>query len=329
MKISEIYVYPIKSLRPAQLSEAVATKHGFANDRRFMLLKAMPEGYKNMAVCHFPEMTLFLTKIVFPEQDEGEKGSVVVEFRAPGHTESKMLKIPLQPDTTNLELFEVSIHRSTTQAFKMPAEYSLWFSECFGYDVILAYLGDNLRSVLFEDMKPAKGNSWLSTISNTILGSAGPEEARITFADCAPYLLASKTSLVDVSSRLPEGEEMDVTKFRPNIVIEGAEEAWEEDYWGKIEIDGAELTLAHNCIRCKSINIDYTTGLPGTGESGSVLKKLQKDRRVDKGAKWSAVFGRYSFWNSKNRDTTFRVGDEVTVTQRNPERTTWSWKGLG
>ncbi|KAF2195454.1 hypothetical protein K469DRAFT_699048 [Zopfia rhizophila CBS 207.26] len=326
MKISEIYVYPIKSLRGTSLSAAIATRHGFQYDRKFMLLKVHPDGFKNMAVSHFPEMTLFLTHIDYPEDDDRGIGSITVKFTAPGSTDTKTLTIPLLPNTQRLETIEINMHNSPTDAFKMPAEYNEWFSSCFGYEVLLVYLGDNLRDVLFQDLKPSKGSSWLSAISSNIplLGASNPESKQITFADCAAYLIVSNTSLKDVSSRLSDGIEMDVTKFRPNIVIEGAESPWEEDFWGKIRINNAEFTLAHNCIRCKSINIDFKTGKQPTDKAGNVLKKLQADRRVDRGAKWSPVFGRYSYLDPRNGDRPLKVGDEVTVIRLNPERTVWS-----
>ncbi|KAF2007687.1 hypothetical protein P154DRAFT_516507 [Amniculicola lignicola CBS 123094] len=283
-----------------------------------------------MAVSAFPGMTRFFPSIVLPEDGGSGSGSIVIDFKPAGREDlSKSLTIPLLPKTDGLEVLQYAMHDSSTSAFKMPEEYNSWFSSCFGYDVVLAYLGKNLRDVLFEDLKPQKSGSWLSSLSSMVPSWTASESPKITFADCAPFLVVSKTSLGDVSSRLPEGQEMDITKFRPNIVIEGAESAWEEDFWGKIDVNGIEFALLHNCVRCKSINIDYSTGQPGTGESGAVLKKMQKDRRVDTGAKWSPVFGRYTFWASKEQARTLRVGDEVSVTQTNAERTTWTWKGFG
>jgi hypothetical protein len=82
--------------------------------------------------------------------------------------------------------------------------------------------------------------------------------------------------------------------------------------------------MAHNCVRCASINIDYNTGKPGTGPEGQVLKKLQHDRRIDIGAKWSPVFGRYSFWGVQDGDEMVRVGDRVNVSKVNDGLTIWS-----
>lgn len=288
-----------------------------------MLLQKTDGGYNNMAVAKYAEMTQFLTNIMPPDEHSQTNGSIEVEYIASGSAKSNKLSIPLRPDTTKLEPMKIDMHGSPTDAFRMPAEYSTWFSQCFGYEVILVYLGDNLRDVLFEDLKAGKGKSLLSRISAT-LGASRSIDHKITFADCSPYLITSKTSLADVSARLPEGEEMDMTKFRPNIVVEGAKDVYEEDYWATLDINGAKVTLAHNCVRCTSLNVDYKTGKPGTGESGQILKKLQKDRRVDPGHRWSPVFGRYSFWNPRQGPKVLSVGDEVKVTKVNTERTKWS-----
>lgn len=255
--------------------------------------------------------------------------------------------------------------------------------------MILVYLGPHLRPVL-GNVAPGSNSitkmdknknaaidtcgSWMSRVTKAVpasLGSiwsqrsqtAGIEEG-ITFADMAPYLVVTEESLRNVSARLPKGVEMDVTKFRPNIVLSGSAAPWEEDFWGSLTIrakagnggevcdnDGdndedeliqrndriIELVLTSNCARCQSINVDYETGKHGTGEKGSVLKKLMHDRRVDKGMKYSPVFGRYAFLVPPPTSTTthrqlrperatgrskISVGDEVFVSKRNESRTT-------
>jgi uncharacterized protein YcbX len=299
-----------------------------------MLLKAKPDGtYDHMDVSRFPEMTQFLQEF----QDYGTINAAInVTYRAYGDADrARTISIPLEPDTESLELYQATLHSSSTQSFLMPAEYSSWFSSCFGYDVILVYLGDNRRPVVFEDMQPLEPDPLtlffkkhvpiVGEYVDRLVGPRQTEEWRLTFTDCAPYLITSKTSLDDLSSRLPEGEEADMRKFRPNIVLEGANEPWQEDYWGKVTINQkTDIILAHNCIRCTSVNLDYNTGKPGAGASGGLLKLMQKDRRIDVGAKWSPVFGRYGFWDPKRTSQTIKVGDKVNVTKVNEGLTIWS-----
>ncbi|KAL4925903.1 serine hydroxymethyltransferase-domain-containing protein [Aspergillus undulatus] len=414
---SLIYIYPIKSLRGVSLPSATATRTGFKYDRRFMLLKVLPsEGQaeaevkagkaaestlKNMHVPHFPEMALFGTELFVPSLgDGGEKGRIMVTYYPPGGSEggrvngnghvkggkeSESLEIPLTPDTRGLEELAVVMHSSPTKGYNMGPKYNKWFSERFGYDVVLAYLGDGDWRPVLGTFAPGKhvahrGRQGLdlslvaavllgilgvlyigftaTTLSRfgsrfhfglaaerepwqrgvgvgatiavggllvyllaTKTGSRSSKDERITFADAAPYMVVSETSVANVTGRL-EDEEMDVRKFRANVVVEGAKTAFEEDFWAELVIGDAQvrLLLTANCVRCRSLDVDYSTGKMGTGESGKVLKKLMADRRVDSGAKYSPVFGRYGFLEGQSGMKTVRVGDEVTVARGMRER---------
>ncbi|KAK0658861.1 Uncharacterized protein DIS24_g4501 [Lasiodiplodia hormozganensis] len=331
LKIGQLYTYPIKALLPTPTPSTTITKNGFQYDRRFMLLKVQDDGsFKNMHTVYFPELTLFHPTIIYPDGAD-EKGGIKVDFHPPSDSGKKpdSLEIPLQPDPAGLPEVEVVMHQSPTKAFDMGSPYNDWFSACLGYTVKLVYLGDNRRQVLMSrSPNEQQPKSWLSSIASNLPLVGSEEKDTVTFQDCAAYLVVSQSSLNNVSDRLPDGVDMDVTKFRPNIVIEGADEPWEEDFWAELQIGDATVTLTHNCVRCSSINIDYATGKPGTGPTGEVLKKLQKDRRVDVGSKWSPVFGRYGFPGSNDAGKHLAVGDEVKVLRRNKERTTFDWPGL-
>ena len=308
-------------------------------------------------MAHFPEMVLFLQDIVFPDNEVPSTGHILVTFKPPegSEREERKLEIPLAPDPKGLEVVDVVMHNSPAKAYNMGSFYNSWFSECLEYPVVFAYLGPHLRPVLGNLSPNAAGQdsgtagSWVSSITKNIpavLGGMSIEEG-ITFADCAAYLVVTEESLKNVSSRLPEGEVMDMTKFRPNIVLMGSPTAWDEDFWGEVTFpsyqhrgtgifkddervgnEETRIILTQNCARCQSINIDYATGKPGKGEAGSILKKLMKDRRVDGGMKYSPIFGRYGFLKAgAGGGPKIAVGDEVTVSKRNEERTKFgrSW----
>ena len=284
---------------------------------------------ENMHIAFFPEMGLFLTELR-TEAEDAMAGNVVVTYHRPGESQGRNIEIPLQPQISNLEVIDVVMHSSPTMAYDMGAQYNRWFSDCFGYEVVLVYLGENLRPVL-GNLSPnaaggqsAKSSSWFSGITDNIplLSTSTKEKEGITFADCAPFLVVTEESLADVSARLPDGEEMDITKLRPNIVLSGSPNAWDEDFWGGIRVrEDLDIVLTQNCVRCVSLNVDYATGKAGTGEAGSILKKLMKDRRVDPGTKYSPVFGRYGFVAKEVEGMIITVGDEVKLTKKNAERT--------
>ncbi|KAL8806698.1 MAG: hypothetical protein Q9223_004514 [Gallowayella weberi] len=302
-----------------------------------------------MTVTYFPSMGLFSQTV------DLESGTFTVAYTPPPDTsENKAgpstLQLLLEPEIDTLEEVDVSLHGSDARAMNMGKEINDWFSTCFGWDVMLAYIPPGRTRKVLGNLSPknaheyppkqregsAGQNSWFSTFTNyvpTILQSTGPqmEDEGLTFADCAPYLIVSEESVSDVSSRLPDGAMADVTKFRPNIVLEGAKAAYEEDYWGAISISSKfgctlNMILTQNCIRCQSLDIDYTRGIFAKEEKGTMLKKLMRDRRVDMGKKYSPVFGRYGFLGDKEgapetRGGAVAVGSEVHVSKWNEERT--------
>lgn len=303
-----------------------------------------------MTVTYFAELGLFTQAI-----SESKDGNFTVTYNPPpgagtgGGKEEKQLEMAFEPDTEGLVEMEVDLHGSKTKAMTMDREVNDWFSHCFGWDVICVFMPEgNARQVL-GNLSPKAvptensrngSSSWFSAFMNVVPESLKGKHMQegIAFADCAPYLVVTQESVENVSSRLPDDTQMDVTKFRPNIVLEGADEAYEEDYWGAVSIlpsynakgepaEGhghrMEILLTQNCLRCQSLNIDYTTGTYAKSEAGVVLKRLMKDRRVDEGKKYSPVFGRYGFLGGTGdgRGGRVSVGDEVMVSKRNEERT--------
>lgn len=357
------------------------TKHGFPHDRRYMLLKvndAAAQDYENMHVSHFPTMCLFTTALHMPSPADPSSASIKVTYTDPGTGATDDLSVPLVPDSSTLAPLPVTMHQSHTVARAMPASYAAWFSAHFGFDVVLAHLGqDSYRAVLgnvapnaavrnaklrAQQQQQQQQATWfgaLATRASAMLGGggggAGPDETadadadtsyEITFADLAPYLVVSQTSVDDAAGRLQDGVAADVTKFRPNIVVSGAAEAFDEDFWGELSIGGGgrggagvvpgkeqaddnggiTLLCTANCARCTSLNVDYATGTFASKEG--MLKKLQRDRRVDPGTPYSPCFGRYAFMMSRG-SREVRVGDAVAVRKRNDERSVFKYPGIG
>lgn len=298
-------------------------------DRRFTLVKVHDDGHlEPVEVVKYPACALFETEII------GE--NIVVRYRIPEEPlfpptpeQKTPLEIPLNPDVSKSHTVEVDLYKSKGQGYRMPESYNSWFSSCFGFETVLVYIGDARRPVL-GTMSPftrsQQNRGWLSSIVSYLTGWDGGQDPHyLTFTSVAAYLIATEASVNELSSRLAEGVDMDVRKFRPNIVIDG-EGAYEEEFWEEIVVEGGggpRFVLTGNCGRCLSITVDYETGRQGTGEMGSIWKKMMKDRRVDKGNKWAPIFGRYGFLVDEEAD--IAVGNEVTVTKRLGDRCVWDW----
>lgn len=323
-------MYPIKSLRGISLQHAKLDRQGVQYDRWFTLVRVHDDGHlEPVEVVKYAACALFETEII----DE----HVIVRYRIPEEPlfpptpeQKTALKIPLHPDVSKSETVEVDLYKSKCHGYRMSESYNSWFSSCFGFKTVLVYIGDARRPVL-GTMSPyvqsQQNRGWLSTITsyvNYLTGYGAQDPHALTFTSVAAFLIATEASVNELSGRLAEGVEMDVRKFRPNIVVDG-EEAYDEEFWGEIVIakGGPRFVLTGNCGRCLSITVDYDTGRQGTGELGSVWKKMMKDRRVDKGNKWAPIFGRYGFLVDET--ATIQLGDQVAVTKRLGERCVWDW----
>ena len=284
-----------------------------------------------------PQCALFAQEIV------GGGAVIRVRYVAPSQPlvphhplQDEVLEVPLEPDLAGLQRGDVNLHSSLVTAYRMDPRHDAWFSACFGFPTALVYIGDQRRPVLgtfspkAQQPQPQPQKGWMTTLSSYVgMATAGGEEEEeeadwINFSDCAPYLVATEASLASVSARLSQGD-MDMVKFRPNIVVDGAGQ-WDEDFWAEISVGGRPaVALTKMCNRCSSINVDYDTGRLAEGERGVVLKKLMADRRVDPGAKWSPIFGRYGFLAPGAEGAGIAVGDEVLVTKRTQDRPVWDW----
>ncbi|KAK0623820.1 hypothetical protein B0T14DRAFT_477827 [Immersiella caudata] len=387
MKITTIYVYPIKALRGISLQSAFIGPQGIMFDRRFMLFQIQDDGnLRKMQHSSFPQVALFEQAFLPAGSGERRDECTTVEVRyhppptkskdgtaAAGEEDNETLHVPLNPDSSKLSPVDIDLHRSVTTAYRMGDPYDAWFTSRFGFPVALIFIGDGRRPVLGNSLIPqttqptppsTKSSSWLSSLSSYLPGKEATkrdETPWLTFTDVAPLLVTSTSSLDNVSSRLPASTPMPMYKFRPNLVVDGQEQpAFAEDFWAELLVTPAprthlppedrtsfskkeekkemtrwRLLLTGNCGRCTSLNVDYETGRLAEGELGTVLKKLMVDRRVDKGAKWTPIFGRYAFlgdvggyWEELG-GVAVSVGDEVEVVRRNEERSVWDWPGLG
>ncbi|KAK3380463.1 hypothetical protein B0T24DRAFT_615523 [Lasiosphaeria ovina] len=275
MKISALYVYPIKGLRGIELQKAQVGPQGIKHDRRFMLYQAgqheATAGMKAMQLASHPQCALFEQQITSgPGGSDGEveEASVVVRYHNPedihhsdlnratppqspssAEDSEATLRVPLEPDVSLLEKISVDLHGSPATAYRMGGGYDAWFSSRFGFPTVLVYIGDGRRAVLGTSMLPKAANTaaapqkgWVSSLASLVTSPRQQQPATpapwLTFTDVAPLLVTSESSLRDVSARLPADQPMPMFKFRPNLVVDGeGEAAWAEDFWAELAID--------------------------------------------------------------------------------------------
>lgn len=126
------------------------------------------------------------------------------------------------------------------------------------------------------------------------------------FADGYPLLICTLASLEDLNRRLPEP--LPMSRFRPNLVIEGAD-PWQEDHIRQLRVGGLRLKLVKPCTRCVMTGIDQLTGKKGLSPL-PVLREFRFDDNVG-----GVTFG----WNARLEGGIgglLRVGDGVEAEHR-------------
>ncbi|BGP52092.1 hypothetical protein JCM10450v2_008063 [Rhodotorula kratochvilovae] len=298
---SELFLYPIKGLRPLSVQSLELAQLGAKHDRRFVLVSLKDDGSHE---CHlaadYPAYALLRQSIDWATQ--------TLTITPPS---GDAFSVPLSPPTTGLAARKVELWSSPTLAYDLGDDAAAFFTRQTG--------GKETRLCFLEEGASA---------NRKVLGSiADGLDKSIAFQDCASYMIASSASLAAFSAAL--GRDMPMMPLRPNIVVGPAQpgglKPWVEDWWKELRVGGkTTFRITSNCVRCVSLNIDYERGkrLEGTGLP---LQTLAKDRRVDSGS-YSPVFGRYGF--SEDIGHTVSVGDKVAVTKLYKERTTFQWPGI-
>jgi len=121
----------------------------------------------------------------------------------------------------------------------------------------------------------------------------------VGFADGFPLLIATRPSLNDFNTKL--GFEISMDRFRPNIVVDG-NQAWDEDNWEAIEINGIRFDLVKPCSRCIMPSINPKTAEKQMAVNQALLKYRRRGRNT--------YFGQNAIYD---RTGTIKLGDTAAV----------------
>jgi uncharacterized protein YcbX len=149
---------------------------------------------------------------------------------------------------------EVRVWGDAVTARCADAGSSAWIADCLQQPLRLVYMPDDARRPVDPDY--ARGGETVS------------------FADGFPLLVLSSATLDELNRRLPRPVPVD--RFRPNLVIAGAE-PHAEDSWRRLRIGSAEIELVKPCSRCAVPSIDQASG----GRDPHINRVLAEYRRRD------------------------------------------------
>jgi uncharacterized protein YcbX len=220
IKLSEIHIYPVKSMSGISLQTGQIGSRGFEYDRRWMLINDKGDF---MTQRHYPQMT-FLQPTV-------EKSVLKI---ADKNTPNDSIKIPIEP--YEAEKMEVPIWDDHCIALTVSREADKWLSKKLDTKCRLVFMPDTTKRQ--ADEKYAESGDIVS------------------FADGFPFLIIGQSSLDDLNSRLENP--VPITNFRPNLVFTGAE-AFAEDNWNDIKIGNLSFKVVKPCARCTITTVDQET----------------------------------------------------------------------
>ncbi|WP_346238261.1 MOSC domain-containing protein [Niabella insulamsoli] len=222
--ISDLYIYPVKSLSGIRLEQAKLTDRGFQYDRRFVLID---ENNRFLSQRELPKMTLLQPVI------SGDK-LFIFEKRNAGD----VFELPLQPDSG--KECPVQMFKDVSRGVLVDEAADRWFSKKLGVACRLVYMPDEVRRPVDADF----------AINGDIAG----------FSDGYPLLMIGQASLNDLNSRLEWPVPMN--RFRPNLVVSGAA-PFEEDTMKAFTINGVSFYAVKSCARCVITTIDQESGHQG------------------------------------------------------------------
>ncbi len=245
--LRSLFIHPVKSCAAVEVREALLTETGFDLDRTWMVVDAAGEFVTQREL---PRMALIRPTLKSAE----------MVLRAPG-----MLALHVALDAVESRL-SVTVWNDRVEAWDMGDLSARWFSD---------FLGSEVRLVRFDpEQRRLADRRW-----------TGALEAPTAFQDGFPLLVTSTGSLDELNRRLVlrGAPTATMTRFRPNIVLDGLE-AHGEDGLGDIVFAGAgeriRLRLVKPCSRCPIPDVDPLTAEPGHAV-GDILRSYRADPRGD------------------------------------------------
>ena len=241
LTVSELFIYPVKSLGGISMQAAELTDRGFKYDRRWMLVD---EKNRFLSQRELPAMALLQTALTVD-------GIQVTDRRKPRNS------IVIPYDAKKRPVVQVQVWDDTCDAILMDEELDKWFTEALQVNCSLVYMPDeSLRKV---DESYAMDNEVTS------------------FSDGYPVLMIGQSSLNELNSRLEE--ELPMNRFRPNIVFTGGL-PYEEDEMEMFRIGAIAFYGVKLCSRCVVTTIEQTNAVKGKEPLKTLSAYRQQNNKI-------------------------------------------------
>lgn len=306
--VSALYIHPVKSLRAVSVEKADLDSKGFVGDRRLMIvypapLPAWKEKWDDKDATHG-----FLTQRQCPSLARviatREKDELTLSY------ENKTLKLSMIPSSPK-QSYRAKIWDDQVMVDDLGDEAAVFFQAIVDADPDAAAAGGRFNGARLvvhtvtdrlADPKftPAAATSWF-----------GANPPPVSLTDGFPILIACQASLDELNRQLKENGKpsIEMSRFRPNIVITGTE-AFEEDRWKYISIGDQIFAIVKACPRCKQSCTDQHTGKVYS----EPVETMKTFRALNSSNKEDVFFAQNAI--PLGQTGTVQVGDKVRVLER-------------
>ncbi|MFK7809212.1 MAG: MOSC domain-containing protein [Saprospiraceae bacterium] len=250
MTVSQLFLYPVKSLSGISVDNANMTKRGFRFDRRWMVVN---------------NENLFMSQRDYPEMATIKVAIENDKLRLFTNNERTGVCVPLEPkERKNLK--KAKVWQSECEVVYGFEEANKWLSKQLSTSCEIVYMPEQTHRPVTSELVP----------ENTI----------VSFADGYPYLVIGTASLDDLNGRLKEA--IGIERFRPNIVVQ-TETAFEEDAWKRFQLGNVDFSGVKPCSRCQMINVNPKTAIVENQPLRTLAKYRMEETKIKFGlnALWS------------------------------------------
>jgi len=242
LRLSEIWIYPIKSLGGIRVKSAKVFEKGLEYDRRWMLIDS-DNNFMTQRIN--PNMALFKWSMVDGQWSINYKTDSITFPFSHSISQSSNLSIKAIIWDDEVEVYEVN------------KDYSTWFSNRLGIECKLVSFPEN-------NSRPVDANYQIN-------------HEQVSLADAYPLLLIGEQSLADLNSRLDEPVPMN--RFRPNLVVRGSR-PYEEDEWKNFSVGKNKFAAVKSCARCVLTTVNQYTGEKGIEPLATLSKYRKQESKV-------------------------------------------------
>jgi uncharacterized protein YcbX len=183
LRISQLFIYPVKSLGGIELTTAEVTDRGFKYDRRWMLVD---KNNRFLSQREYAEMALLKVNIT-------DNGLLVKHV----HSDDSII-VPFESQINQTGEFVIWDDTVTGQYVSNAIDQ--WFSKVLNINCRLVYMPDDSH----REVNPKYAVDKITSLS-----------------DAYPFMMVGQSSLDDLNSRLTD--KLPINRFRPNMVFTGGE----------------------------------------------------------------------------------------------------------